>query len=147
MDRERYLDSKSRAQALMLSDFEWLQTQRGCYEWAVSKCLLLEWVNDVGCYIAPMMAGEGLHQHQGMYDDLLQPKKFSRLYQECFEALGLEAPLHPSSALSKLRSREQRQGITPDTITRFYMNHLDGVEDHLDGVEERRIIERLIRLR
>ena len=75
-----------------------------------------------------------------MYDELLQPKKCSRLYQECFEALGMEAPHHPSSALSKLRAREQRQGIKPDTITLFYMNHLDGVEDI-------RIIERLIRRR
>lgn len=140
MDRERYLDRKSRAQALMLSDYEWLQMQKGRYEWAVSKSLLVEWVNDVGYHIAPMMVGEGFRQHQGMYDELLQPKKCSRLYQECFEALGMEAPHHPSSALSKLRSREQRQGIKPDTITQFYMNHLD-------GVEECRIIERLIRLR
>lgn len=124
----------------MLSDYEWLQTQKGRYEWAVSKRLLVEWVNDVGCHIAPMMVGEGFRQHQGMYDELLQPKKCSRLYQECFEALGMEAPHHPSSALSKFRAREQRQGIKPDTITLFYMNHLD-------GVEECRIIERLIRLR
>ena len=140
MDRERYLDRKSRAQALMLSDYEWLQTQKGRYEWAVSKSLLMEWVNDVGYHIAPMMVREGFREHQGMYDELLQPKKCSRLYQECFEALGMEAPHHPSSALSKFRSREQRQGIKPDTITLFYMNHLD-------GVEECRIIERLIRRR
>lgn len=140
MDRKGYNERKSRAQALMLSDYEWLQTQKGRYEWAVSKSLLVEWVNDVGYHIAPMMVGEGFRQHQGMYDELLQPKKCSRLYQECFEALGMEAPLHPSSALSKFRSREQRQGIKPDTITLFYMNHLD-------GVEESRIIERLIRLR
>ena len=140
MDRKGFNDRKSRAQALMLSDYEWLQTQRGRYEWAVSKSLLVEWVNDVGYHIAPMMVGEGFRQHQGMYDELLQPKKCSRLYQECFEALGMEAPLHPSSALSKFRSREQRQGIKPDTITLFYMNHLD-------GVEECRIIERLIRRR
>ena len=140
MEKNRYLERKERAQALMLSDYEWLQTQKGRYEWAVSKSLLMEWVNDVGYHIAPMMVREGFREHQGMYDDLLQPKKFSRLYQECFEALGMEAPLNPSSALSKLRSREQRQGISPDTITQFYMNHLD-------GVEESRIIERLIRLR
>lgn len=140
MDRKGYNECKSRAQALMLSDYEWLQTQKGRYEWAVSKSLLVEWVNDVGYHIAPMMVGEGFRQHQGMYDELLQPKKCSRLYQECFEALGMEAPLHPSSALSKFRSREQRQGIKPDTITLFYMNHLD-------GVEECRIIERLIRRR
>lgn len=140
MDRKGYNERKSRAQALMLSDYEWLQTQKGRYEWAVSKSLLVEWVNDVGYHIAPMMVGEGFRQHQGMYDELLQPKKCSRLYQECFEALGMEAPLHPSSALSKFRSREQRQGIKPDTITLFYMNHLD-------GVEECRIIERLIRRR
>lgn len=139
MDRKVYNERKSRAQALMLSDYEWLQTQKGRYEWAVSKSLLVEWVNDVGYHIAPMMVGEGFREHQGMYDELLQPKKCSRLYQECFEALGMEAPLHPSSALSKFRSREQRQGIKPDTITLFYMNHLD-------GVEECRIIERLIRL-
>lgn len=140
MDRKGYNERKARAQALMLSDYEWLQTQKGRYEWAVSKSLLVEWVNDVGYHIAPMMVGEGFRQHQGMYDELLQPKKCSRLYQECFEALGMEAPLHPSSALSKLRAREQRQGIKPDTITLFYMNHLD-------GVEECRIIERLIRRR
>lgn len=140
MDRKGYNERKARAQALMLSDYEWLQTQKGRYEWAVSKSLLMEWVNDVGYHIAPMMVSEGFREHQGMYDELLQPKKCSRLYQECFEALGMEAPLHPSSALSKLRSREQRQGIKPDTITQFYMNHLD-------GVEECRIIERLIRLR
>lgn len=140
MDRKGYNERKSRAQALMLSDYEWLQTQKGRYEWAVSKRLLVEWVNDVGYHIAPMMVGEGFRQHQGMYDELLQPKKCSRLYQECFEALGMEAPHHPSSALSKFRSREQRQGIKPDTITLFYMNHLD-------GVEESRIIERLIRRR
>ena len=140
MEKNRYLERKARAQELMLSDFEWLLSQRGRYEWARSKRLLLEWVNDVGYYIAPMMEGDGLLQHQGMYDELLQPKKCSRLYQECFEALGMEAPLHPSSALSKFRAREQRQGIKPDTITLFYMNHLD-------GVEECRIIERLIRLR
>lgn len=139
MDRKVYNERKSRAQALMLSDYEWLQTQKGRYEWAVSKSLLVEWVNDVGYHIAPMMVGEGFRQHQGMYDELLQPKTFLRLYQECFEALGMEAPLHPSSALSKLRAREQRQGIKPDTITLFYMNLLD-------GVEECRIIERLIRL-
>lgn len=136
---ERYYERKSRAQALMLSDYEWLQTQKGRYEWAVNKSLLVEWVNDVGYHIAPMLVGVGVHQHQGMYDELLQPKKFSRLYQECLEVLGMEAPHHPSSALSKLRAREQRQGIKPDTITLFYMNHLD-------GVEECRIIERLIRL-
>lgn len=140
MDMERYLERKSRAQALMLSDYEWLQTQKGRYEWAVSKSLLVEWVNDVGYHIAPMLVDAGVHQHQGMYDELLQLKKCSRLYQECFEALGMEAPHHPSSALSKLRAREQRQGIKPDTITLFYMNHLD-------GVEECRIIEQLIRLR
>lgn len=140
MDRKGYNERKARAQALMLSDYEWLQTQKGRYEWAVSKSLLMEWVNDVGYHIAPMMVGEGFREHQGMYDELLQPKKCSRLYQECFEALGMEAPLHPSSALSKFRSREQRQGIKPDTITLFYMNHLD-------GVEESRIIERLIRRR
>ena len=140
MDRKGFNERKSRAQALMLSDDEWLQTQKGRYEWAVSKRLLVEWVNDVGCHIAPMMVAEGFRQHQGMYDELLQPKKCSRLYQECFEALGMEAPHHPSSALSKFRVREQRQGIKPDTITLFYMNHLD-------GVEECRIIERLIRLR
>lgn len=140
MDRKGYNERKSRAQALMLSDYEWLQTQKGRYEWAVSKSLLVEWVNDVGYHIAPMMVGEGFREHQGMYDELLQPKKCSRLYQECFEALGMEAPHHPSSALSKFRSREQRQGIKPDTITLFYMNHLE-------GVEECRIIERLIRLR
>ncbi len=139
MDRKVYNERKSRAQALMLSDYEWLQTQKGRYEWAVSKRLLVEWVNDVGNHVAPMMKEDGFHQHQGMYDELLQPKKCSRLYQECFEALGMEAPHHPSSALSKLRAREQRQGIKPDTITLFYMNHLD-------GVEECRIIERLIRL-
>ena len=139
MDMERYYERKSRAQALMLSDYEWLQTQKGRYEWAVNKSLLVEWVNDVGYHIAPMLVGVGVHQHQGMYDELLQPKKFSRLYQECLEVLGMEAPHHPSSALSKLRAREQRQGIKPDTITLFYMNHLD-------GVEECRIIERLIRL-
>lgn len=140
MDRERYLERKSRAQELMLSDYEWLQTQKGRYEWAVSKRLLVEWVNDVGYHIAPMLVGVGVHQHQGMYDELLQPKKCSRLYQECLEALGMEALHYPSSALSKLHAREQRQGIKPDTITLFYMNHLD-------GVEECRIIERLIRLR
>ena len=139
MDRKGYNERKSRAQALMLSDYEWLQTQKGRYEWAVSKSLLVEWVNDVGYHIAPMMVREGFREHQGMYDELLQPKKCSRLYQECFEALGMEAPHHPSSALSKFRAREQRQGIKPDTITLFYMNHLD-------GVEECRIIERLIRL-
>lgn len=137
---ERYLDRKSRAQELMLSDYEWLQTQKGRYEWAVNKSLLVEWVNDVGYHIAPMLVGVGVHQHQGMYDELLQPKKFSRLYQECLEVLGMEALHYPSSALSKLHAREQRQGIKPDTITLFYMNHLD-------GVEECRIIERLIRLR
>lgn len=140
MDRKGYNERKARAQALMLSDYEWLQTQKGRYEWAVSKSLLMEWVNDVGYHIAPMMVREGFREHQGMYDELLQPKKCSRLYQECFEALGMEAPHHPSSALSKFRSREQRQGIKPDTITLFYMNHLD-------GVEECRIIERLIRRR
>ena len=140
MDRERYLERKSRAQELMLSDYEWLLSQKGRYEWAVSKRLLVEWVNDVGNHVAPMMVGEGFCQHQGMYDELLQPKKCSRLYQECFEALGMEALHYPSSALSKLHAREQRQGIKPDTITLFYMNHLD-------GVEECRIIERLIRLR
>ena len=140
MDMERYLERKSRAQALMLSDYEWLQTQKGRYEWAVNKSLLVEWVNDVGNHIVPMMVGDGVRQHQGMYDELLQPKKCSRLYQECFEALGMEALHYPSSALSKLHAREQRQGIKPDTITLFYMNHLD-------GVEECRIIERLIRLR
>ena len=140
MDRERYLERKSRAQELMLSDYEWLQTQKGRYEWAVRKRLLVEWVNDVGNHIVPMMVGDGVRQHQGMYDELLQPKKCSRLYQECLEALGMEALHYPSSALSKLHAREQRQGIKPDTITLFYMNHLD-------GVEECRIIERLIRLR
>ena len=140
MDRESYLERKSRAQELMLSDYEWLQTQKGRYEWAVSKRLLVEWVNDVGNHIVPMMVGDGVRQHQGMYDELLQPKKCSRLYQECLEALGMEALHYPSSALSKLHAREQRQGIKPDTITLFYMNHLD-------GVEECRIIERLIRLR
>lgn len=140
MDRERYLERKSRAQELMLSDYEWLQTQKGRYEWAVSKRLLVEWVNDVGNHVVPMMVGDGVRQHQGMYDELLQPKKCSRLYQECLEALGMEALHYPSSALSKLHAREQRQGIKPDTITLFYMNHLD-------GVEECRIIERLIRLR
>lgn len=140
MDRKGFNERKARAQALMLSDYEWLQTQKGRYEWAVSKSLLVEWVNDVGYHIAPMMVREGFREHQGMYDELLQPKKCSRLYQECFEALGMEAPHHPSSALSKFRSREQRQGIKPDTITLFYMNHLE-------GVEECRIIERLIRLR
>lgn len=140
MDRKVYNERKLRAQALMLSDFEWLLSQKGRYEWARSKRLLLEWVNDVGYYIAPMMEGDGLLQHQGLYDELMQPKTFLRLYQECFEALGMEAPLHPSSALSKLRAREQRQGIKPDTITLFYMNLLDGVEDI-------RIIERLIRRR
>ena len=140
MDRKGYNERKARAQELMLSDYEWLQTQKGRYEWSVSKRLLVEWVNDVGCHIAPMMVAEGFRQHQGMYDELLQPKKCSRLYQECFEALGMEAPHHPSSALSKFRAREQRQGIKPDTITLFYMNHLD-------WVEECRIIERLIRLR
>lgn len=140
MDRKGYNERKLRAQALMLSDYEWLQTQKGRYEWAVSKSLLVEWVNDVGYHIVPMKVGEGFREHQGMYDELLQPKKCSRLYQECFEALGMEAPHHPSSALSKFRSREQRQGIKPDTITLFYMNHLD-------GVEESRIIERLIRRR
>ncbi len=140
MEKKSFLERKARAQELMLSDFEWLLSQKGRYEWAVSKSLLVEWVNDVGYHIAPMMAGDGLYQHQGMYDELLQPKKFSRLYQECFEALGMEALHYPSSALSKLHAREQRQGIKPDTITLFYMNHLD-------GVEECRIIERLIRLR
>ena len=140
MDRKGYNERKLRAQALMLSDYEWLQTQKGRYEWAVSKSLLVEWVNDVGYHIVPMKVGEGFREHQGMYDELLQPKKCSRLYQECFEALGMEAPHHPSSALSKFRAREQRQGIKPDTITLFYMNHLD-------GVEESRIIERLIRRR
>ena len=140
MDRKGYNERKLRAQALMLSDYEWLQTQKGRYEWAVSKSLLVEWVNDVGYHIVPMKVGEGFREHQGMYDELLQPKKCSRLYQECFEALGMEAPHHPSSALSKFRSREQRQGIKPDTITLFYMNLLDGVEDI-------RIIERLIRRR
>lgn len=140
MDMERYYERKSRAQALMLSDYEWLQTQKGRYEWAVNKSLLVEWVNDVGYHVAPMMKEDGFHQHQGMYDELLQPKKFSRLYQECLEVLGMEALHYPSSALSKLHAREQRQGIKPDTITLFYMNHLD-------GVEECRIIERLIRLR
>lgn len=140
MDRKGYNERKLRAQALMLSDYEWLQTQKGRYEWAVNKSLLVEWVNDVGYHIAPMLVGVGVHQHQGMYDELLQPKKFSRLYQECLEVLGMEALHYPSSALSKLHAREQRQGIKPDTITLFYMNHLD-------GVEECRIIERLIRLR
>lgn len=140
MEKKSFLERKARAQELMLSDFEWLLSQKGRYEWAVSKSLLVEWVNDVGYHIAPMMVGEGFRQHQGMYDELLQPKKCSRLYQECFEALGMEALHYPSSALSKLHAREQRQGIKPDTITLFYMNHLD-------GVEECRIIERLIRLR
>ena len=140
MEKERYLERKVRAQELMLSDFEWLLSQKGRYEWVRSKCLLLEWVNDVGYYIAPMMEGDGLQQHKGLYDESMQPKSFLRLYQECFEALGMEAPSHPSSALSKLRAREQRQGINPDTITLFYMNLLDGVENI-------RIIERLIRLR
>ena len=140
MDRKGFNERKSRAQALMLSDYEWLQTQKGRYEWAVNKRLLVEWVNDVGYHIAQMKEGDGPHLHQGMYNELLQPKSFSRLYQECFEALGMEAPHHPSSGLSKLRAREKRQGINPDTITLYYMNHLD-------GVEECRIIERLIRLR
>lgn len=74
MDRKGYNERKSRAQALMLSDYEWLQTQKGRYEWAVSKRLLVEWVNDVGNHVAPMMKEDGFHQHQGMYDELLQPK-------------------------------------------------------------------------
>ena len=146
MDKQRFLERKAMAQELMLSDVEWLLSQKGRYEWARSKRLLLEWVNDVGYYIAPMMEGDGLLQHQGLYDELMQPKTFLRLYQECFEALGMEVPHHPSSALSKLRAMEQRLGITPDTITLFYMNLLDGVEDAASG-SSCRIIERFIRLR
>ena len=44
MDRKVYNERKSRAQALMLSDFEWLLSQKGRYKWARSKRLLLEWV-------------------------------------------------------------------------------------------------------
>lgn len=146
MEKKRFLERKAMAQELMLSDFEWLLSQKGRYEWARSKRLLLEWVNDVGYYIAPMMEGDGLLQHQGLYDEMMQPKTFLRLYQECFEALGMKAPRHPSSALSKLRAMEQRQGINPDTITLFYMNLLDGVEDAASG-SSCRIIERFIRLR
>ena len=88
MDRKGFNERKSRAQALMLSDYEWLQTQKGRYEWAVSKRLLVEWVNDVGCHIAPMMVAEGFRQHQGMYDELLQPKKCSRLLSGVFRGVG-----------------------------------------------------------
>lgn len=112
-NKEEYKERKAKAMQLMADDFDWLLAQpSGKYEWLASKKWLIEWVNDVGGYRGPT-------------DELLRPIPVCRLYERCFEALGVSLPRRPSASLSKLRGQEKRHDVSPDYVILYYMKHLE----------------------
>lgn len=112
MTNEEYKLLRTLAQEQMIADYQWLLSEPSDrWQWIAPKRWLIELVYDVNTHLQPL-------------DEMLTPIPLSRLYDEFAAAVGMPPLIKPTSALSKLRSTEQRRNITPDCITRFYMERM-----------------------
>lgn len=98
----------------MAEDFRWImnQSDQRRLKWTAELSLLVEFVHDVNA-------------HLQLEDDLCRRIPLYRLYDSFSHAVGIPAPKQPAVALNKLRAREMRQDISPDTIIRFYMKQIE----------------------
>lgn len=130
---KKYLELKAMALDRMAEDFRWIMnweakeglgnngdgvppdnpTRKGKHlRWTAEVSLLVEFVHDVNA-------------HLQLEDDLSHRIPLYRLYDSFSRAVGISAPKHPAVALNKLRAKEMRQDISPDTIIRFYMKQIE----------------------
>ena len=123
---------RHQAHEQMIADYHWLLSEPPKKrQWRCSRRWLVELVHDV-------------REHQPLLDDLHRPQQLSGLYQEFFSHIGTPMPQHPANQLHKLRLSEMRQGISPDSITLYYMNRLREGTKLIPGRPIRRIIEQLM---
>lgn len=134
MTQEEYKQLRHQAQQQMIADYHWLLSQPPQpRQWRCPRRWLIELVHDV-------------NDHQALLDDLHRPRKLHVLYEEFFLHIGTPMPHHPANLLHKLRLSEIRQGISPDSITLYYMQRLSEGTKMIPGLPIRRIIEQLMQL-
>lgn len=103
---------RQEAQQQMIADYHWLLSQPPqMRQWRCPRRWLIELVHDVS-------------DHHEMLDDLHRPVQLSQLYEEFFHHTATPLPLKPYKTLNKLRTQEQQRGITPDSITLYYMQQM-----------------------
>lgn len=113
MNKEEYICKKGEALRLIADDYQWVLHHIGKpLRWTATQGWLLEFVHDASDLLQPL-------------DEMLRPLGLNRQYAAFCQAVGHPMPHSPAVALSKLHAQELRHGISPDYITRFYMNHLD----------------------
>lgn len=134
MTQEEYKQLRHEAQQQMIADYHWLLSQPPqMRQWRCPRRWLIELVHDV-------------REHQGLKDDLHRPVQLRVLYEDFFLHIGTPMPHHPANQLHKLRLSEMRQGISPDSITLYYMQRLSEGTKMIPGRPILRIIEQLMQL-
>ena len=134
MTQEEYKQLRHQAQQQMIADYHWLLAQPPQpRQWRCPRRWLIELVHDV-------------NDSQEMLDDLHRPVQLRVLYEEFFQHIGTPMPHHPANVLHKLRLSEMRRGISPDSITLYYMNRLSEGTKMIPGQPILRIIEQLMQL-
>lgn len=112
MTQEEYKQLRQQAQQQMIADYHWLLSQpRQPRQWRCPRRWLIELVHDV-------------NDRQEMLDDLHRPVQLRVLYEGFFQHIGTPMPLKPYKALNKLHAQEALRGISPDSITLYYMQEM-----------------------
>lgn len=112
MTQEEYKQLRHQAQQQMIADYHWLLSQpRQPRQWRCPRRWLIELVHDV-------------NDRQEMLDDLHRPVQLRVLYEGFFQHIGTPMPLKPYKALNKLHAQEAQRGISPDSITLYYMQEM-----------------------
>ena len=130
---KKYLELKAMALDRMAEDFRWIMNWEakedlGSNEAGVppdnpiSKARRLRWTAELSLLVEFVY---DVNAHIRLVDDLSHRIPLYRLYDSFSRAVGISAPKHPAVSLNKLRAKETRQDISPDTIIRFYMKQIE----------------------
>lgn len=120
MGREEFAELKAKAHELMQQDYEWMLSQEPASSsghppkrrrWRCPRRWIVEFVYDVNGTARPT-------------DELLRRIPLERLYNDFLAHIGHPPLPRPSTQLSKLRAQEQRNDISPDYITLYYMREM-----------------------
>ena len=112
MTEEEYKQLRHQAQQQMIDDYRWILSQPPQpRRWRCSSRWLIELIHDV-------------NDRRPELDDLHRPMQLQVLYQQFFHHVSTPLPKKPSKALNKLHTWEQQRGLTPDSITLFYMQEM-----------------------
>lgn len=120
MINEEYKQLKARAQQEMVADYEWILAQPPTpRQWRCPRRWLIEFVHDVTDCAPPLT-------------DLHSPISLTTLYEQFFAHVGTQQPQKPAKVLNKLRAKEMLQGIQPDSVTLFYMQQMQQMQQPHD---------------